>query len=124
LEGHRLLFFRSGAVAHWLYFQRREVMDMQTWVILMNLTDQGIKNIKQAGNRIEAGVKLLEAMGGKMLGFYAVLGEYDYVVIGEVPNEETGMSFLLALGSQGNVRTKAMRAFPQKEFVKIVKKLK
>jgi uncharacterized protein with GYD domain len=114
----------SGAVAHWLYFRGRGVMDMQTWVTLFNLTDQGIKNIKEAGNRIESGVKLLEAMGGKMLGFYAVLGEYDYVAISEVPDDETGMSFLLALGSLGNVRTKAMKAFPQKEFDKIVKKLK
>jgi uncharacterized protein with GYD domain len=113
-----------GAVAHWLYFQGREVMDMQTYIILMNLTDQGVKNIKEAGNRIEAGVKLIEAMGGKMLGFYAVFGEYDYVVIGEVPDDETAMSFSLALGSLGNVRTKVLKAFPQKEFVKIVKKMK
>jgi len=97
---------------------------VQTWVILFNLTDEGIKDIKQAPNRIEAGVKLMEAMGGKLLGFYAVMGEYDYVAIGEMPDDETGMSFLLALGSLGNVRTKALKAFPQKEFAKIVKKMK
>jgi uncharacterized protein with GYD domain len=99
-------------------------MDVQTWVILFNLTDAGIKDIKGAPNRIEAGVRLLEAMGGKMLGFYAVMGEYDYVAIGEMPDDEAALSFALALGSLGNVRTKALKAFPQKEFTKIVKKLK
>lgn len=97
---------------------------MQTYVVLMNLTEQGIKDIKGAPNRLEALEKGLEAMGGKLLGFYAVMGQYDYVAIGEVPDDETGMSFLLTMGSMGNVRTKSMRAFPQKEFVKIVKKLK
>jgi uncharacterized protein with GYD domain len=99
-------------------------MDVQTYVILFNVTEQGIKDIKGAANRVEAGEKLLEAMGGKLLSFYATLGEYDYVAIGEMPDDETGMSFLLALGSLGNVRTKALKAFPQKEFAKIVRKLK
>jgi len=99
-------------------------MDVQTYVILFNVTEQGIKDIKQAANRVEAGEKLLEAMGGKLLAFYAVMGEYDYVAIGEIPDDETAVSFLLTLGSLGNVRTKTLRAFPQKEFAKIIKKLK
>jgi uncharacterized protein with GYD domain len=114
----------SRAVAHWPYFSGKEVIDVQTYVILFNLTEQGIKDIKQAANRIEGAAKVLEAMGGKLLDFYAVMGEYDYVAIGEIPDDEAGMSFLLTLGSLGNVRTKTLRAFPQKEFVKIVKKLK
>lgn len=97
---------------------------MQTYVLLMNLTEQGIKTIKQSANRIEAAEKAFEAIGGKLLGMYAVMGEYDYVAIGEIPNDEAAMSFVLSLGSLGNVKTKTLRAFPQKEFVKIVKKLK
>ena len=99
-------------------------MDVQTYVILFNLTDQGIKDIKQAPNRTEAAVKLIEAMGGKVLGLYAVMGEYDYVGIAEVPDDETCMSLLLTIGSLGSVRTKVLKAFPHKEFTKIVKKLK
>ncbi len=58
-----------------------------------------------------------------MLGFYAVMGEYDYVGIGEFPNDEVAMTHLLGLGSLGNVRTTTLKAFPMEEFAELVKKL-
>ena len=92
-------------------------------IILFQLTDQGIKNIKDAPQRIEEGIKGFEAMGGKLHSFYAVMGEYDYVAIGETPNDEVGMAFALALGSAGNVRTTTLKAFSREQFTEIVKKL-
>ena len=59
---------------------------MPTYIALYKLTDQGIKNAKEAPRRIEEGIKSAEAMGAKVLGFYAVMGEYDYVGIGEFPS--------------------------------------
>ncbi|MBW2581728.1 MAG: GYD domain-containing protein [Deltaproteobacteria bacterium] len=96
---------------------------MPTYIILYKLTDQGIRNIKDAPQRIEEGIKGFEAMGGKTIGFYSVMGEYDYVGIGEVPNDETAVAFALALGSQGNARTTTLKAFTKEEFAEIVKKL-
>ena len=92
-------------------------------IILFQLTDQGIKNIKDAPQRIEEGIKGFEAMGGKLHSFYAVMGEYDYVAIGETPNDEVGMAFALALGSAGNVRTTTLKACTKEEVTEIVKKL-
>ena len=92
-------------------------------VILMKLTDQGIKDIKNAPQRIENGIKAFEAMGGKVTGFYAVMGEYDYVAIGESPSDEVSMAFALGLGSQGNVRSTTLRAFTKEEFAETVKRL-
>ena len=92
-------------------------------IILFKLTDQGIKNIKDAPQRIEEGIKGFEAMGGKLHSFYSVMGEYDYVAIGETPNDEVSMAFSLALGSAGNVRTTKLKAFTKEEFTEIVKKL-
>ena len=92
-------------------------------IILMKLTDQGIKDIKNAPERIERGIKQFEAMGGKVTGFYSVMGEYDYVAIGEGPSDEVLMTFLLGLGSQGNVKTTTLRAFTREEFAAAVKKL-
>jgi len=51
------------------------------------------------------------------------MGQYDYVAIAEVPSDEVGMTGLLSLGMQGNVRTTTLRAFTNKEFAEIVKKL-
>ena len=96
---------------------------MPTYIALYKLTDQGIKNIKEAPSRIEEGIKSAEAMGAKVLGFYAVMGEYDYVGIGEFPSDEAVMSFASALGATGNVRTTTLKAFSTDEFAEIVKKI-
>jgi len=96
---------------------------MPTYIALYKLTDQGIKDIKNGPKRFEDGVKAFEAMGGKITGFYAVMGEYDYVAIGEAPNDEVAMTFALAIGSLGSVRTTTLKAFTHEEFAKLVKKL-
>jgi len=96
---------------------------MPTYIALYKLTDEGVKNIKNAPQRIKDGIKGFEAMGGKVIGFYAVMGEYDYVSIGEAPNDEVAMTFSLALGSGGNVRTTTLKAFTTEEFANLVKKL-
>jgi len=96
---------------------------MSNYIILMKLTDQGAKAIKDAPGRIETGIKGFEAMGGKVTGFYVVTGEYDYVAVSEAPNDEVVATFSLALGSLGNVRTTTLRAYTTQEFAAMVKKL-
>ena len=96
---------------------------MATHIVLMKLTDQGIKDIKNAPQRVDAATKAIEAMGGKLTGFYFTLGEYDYVTIVEGLTDEAGASFLLKLGSAGTVRTTTLKAFTKNEFAEIVKKL-
>jgi uncharacterized protein with GYD domain len=96
---------------------------MPTYISLFKLTDQGVKDIKDAPGRVEDAIKGAEAMGGKVIAVYSVMGEYDYVTIGEFPSDEAAMSFLLALGSRGNVRSTTLKAFTKEEFAGIVKKV-
>ena len=58
-----------------------------------------------------------------MTGFYFTLGEYDYIAIVEGLTDEAGASFLLKLGSAGNVRTTTLKAFTKKEFAEMVRNL-
>ena len=96
---------------------------MATYVILMNLTEQGIKTVKQGPERVEEAARALEAAGGRLVQFYSVMGQYDYVVIAEAPGDEVAMTQLLGLAMQGNVRTTTLRAFTRQEFAEILKKL-
>ena len=96
---------------------------MQTYILLVKLTEQGIKDIKNAPKRMELAAQSIEAMGGKLIDIYSVMGEYDYVAIGEMPNDEVAMRFLLGLGALGNVRTTTLRAFTREEFSAIVQKM-
>ena len=96
---------------------------MQTYILLMKLTDQGIKEIKNAPEGIEEGIKAWQAMGGKFIGFYATMGEYDYIAIGEHPSEQAAMTFALMLSSGGNIRTTTLKAFTREELTEMIKKL-
>jgi len=96
---------------------------MPTYIGLYKLTDQGIKDIKNAPDRVEEAIKGARAMGGKVLGVYVVMGEYDYVTIGEFPSDEVAATFALALGSRGNVTTKTLRAFTKEDLATMVKNL-
>jgi uncharacterized protein with GYD domain len=73
--------------------------------------------------RIEEATKLFQKMGGKVIGVYLVMGEYDYVAIGECPSDEVATAFALALSSQGNVKSTTLKAFTAKEIPAILAKL-
>jgi uncharacterized protein with GYD domain len=96
---------------------------MPMYITLFNVTEKGMKNIKDAPNRIEEGIKAAESIGGKLIGFYATMGEYDYVSIGEAPSDEVHMTFLLGLAAQGYVRTKTLKAFTKEELGEMISKL-
>ena len=93
---------------------------MPSYITLMNLTDQGIKDVKDIPGRIDKGLKAWEAMGGKTLAFYMTMGPYDYVAVTEAPNDEVAAAFSLALGAQGFVRTTGLKAFNRDEVGAII----
>jgi uncharacterized protein with GYD domain len=96
---------------------------MPTYVTLYKWTEMGIKNVKESPARIDSAAKAIEAAGGKMLGIYITMGEYDLVSVYEAPNDEAVAALALGLGMLGNVRTTTLRAFTTDQFAKIVKKL-
>ena len=62
-------------------------------------------------------------MGGKVLGFYATLGEYDYVACVEASNEARRHALSAGAGRGGDVRTTTMKALSRAEFEEIARKL-
>lgn len=89
---------------------------METYFILCNYTQQGVENIKDSPARVEAAKKAVEAAGGKWIGWWLTMGEYDFIVHTEAPNAQIVAALTLTIASQGNVRTKTMRAFTTEEF--------
>jgi uncharacterized protein with GYD domain len=92
-------------------------------ILLMKMTDQGAKDLKGAPQRVEQAIATFEKMGGKILGFYLVTGEYDYISIGEAPNDEVAMAFTMGLSALGNVRTTTIDAYTKEELSAMVKRL-
>ena len=97
---------------------------MPTYVTLLTLTDRAIKDIRSAPKRIDEAVKRLEKLGGKLLGFYATLGDFDYVIVSHAPNDKIALTFLLGLGQTADLRTKTLKAYSRDQYESIIKELK
>lgn len=93
---------------------------MPTYITLYNWTDEGIKNVKQSPERLNAAKEAVQAMGGEVKGFYMVQGRYDLVTISEAPDCKTTAKIALALASQGAVRGETMRAYTEDEYREIL----
>ncbi|GCE17812.1 GYD domain-containing protein [Dictyobacter kobayashii] len=89
---------------------------MPTYISLMNLSEQGVNEAKNAPERLQAFEAALSEVGGKLLGFYLVMGQYDYIVVTEAPDDQTAAHVILKTLSHGSLRIQTMRAFPREEF--------
>jgi uncharacterized protein with GYD domain len=96
---------------------------MVTYMMLMKLTDQGIKNVREAPERYEGAIKAFEKTGGKLIGFWIAVGRYDYVSIGESASDEAALAFAVALGSLGNVRVESVKLIGRDQFTSMIKML-
>jgi uncharacterized protein with GYD domain len=92
---------------------------MATFISLISFTDQGIKNVKNSPDRVNAFRSAAEKMGVAVKGFYYTVGHYDMVAIVE-GSDEAATALLLATGSLGNVRSQTLRAFSPDEMRKII----
>jgi uncharacterized protein with GYD domain len=96
---------------------------MSTYIMLVNFTNEGMKTVKETGNRIEGANKTIASMGGKVIGVYGTMGQYDVVRIVEMPDDDSMAALLLRLGSGGLMRTTTLKAWPINDFVKIIGKI-
>jgi uncharacterized protein with GYD domain len=79
--------------------------------------------VPDAPARFAAAKKLSESMGGKFLGLYVTMGEYDIIAVTEGPSDEVAAAIALSIASKGNAKTTTLRAFTESEFSEIVKKV-
>jgi uncharacterized protein with GYD domain len=93
---------------------------MATYLIHINWTEQGIRNIKDSPKRLDAAKKMLKDMGGEAKAFYMTQGTSDALLIVEAPTDEVLANFVLKIGSAGNVRTSTVRAYAEDEYRRII----
>jgi uncharacterized protein with GYD domain len=96
---------------------------MPTYIALSTLTDQGVRNMKDLARRLQNAEQTFAALGATLREVYLVMGQYDYVVIAEAPDDETIARVSLAIAGQGNVRTQTVRAFDRTEMLRLVEGL-
>ncbi len=93
---------------------------MPTYIMLLNWTDEGVRNVKNSPTRLDAFKQALQQAGGELKGFYMVTGQYDMIAIAEAPDDETLIKVGLASQAKGSIRATTLRAFTEDEYQKII----
>ncbi|WP_157020363.1 GYD domain-containing protein [Mesorhizobium xinjiangense] len=96
---------------------------MTTYIMLVNWTEQGIRNVRDSPTRLDAAKSELSDMGGTFKEFYLTMGDCDMVAVLDAPDDAVAARFAMRLGMAGNVRTKTLKAFPEAAYREIVNTL-
>ncbi|UVK51232.1 GYD domain-containing protein [Mesorhizobium sp. AR02] len=96
---------------------------MTTYIMLMNWTEQGAKNVRDSPKRLDAARKQLGDMGGSFKAFYLTMGEYDMVAVVEAPDDAVLARFALMLAANGNLKSRTLKAFPEFAYREIITSL-
>lgn len=96
---------------------------MATFILTIDWTDQGIRNVRDAPKRSEAAKELAKKVGVEIKDIYLTSGAHDILVLAEAPLGDHITKFALAIGSLGNVRTSTSRAWTEAEWTKLISEL-
>jgi uncharacterized protein with GYD domain len=96
---------------------------MPTYVLLVNYTDQGIRDVKDSPQRVDKTREIARRFGAEVKDVYLTMGNYDFVIPVDAPDDRAIAKLALSLGALGNIRTTTLRAFSESEFRELVKDL-
>ena len=95
---------------------------MPIYILLLTLTDEGRRTVRERPERIKEVNKEIEAFGAKVVSQYAVLGPYDFVNVVEAPDNKAIARVSIELGARGTLQIMTLAAIPIDEFIASIKK--
>jgi uncharacterized protein with GYD domain len=96
---------------------------MATYVLLINWTDQGVRNVRDTVDRYDRSTELANKHGVSLEQIYWTVGPHDIVGLAEAPDDESISAFCLELSSAGNLRTTTLRAYNREEMRVVLERL-
>ena len=96
---------------------------MARYIVLIDWTEQGVRNFKDSVDRYEAASGQLEGLGVRFADIYWTLGSHDIVSLVDAPDDESLAAGLLAVAGAGNIRTTTLRAFDRDQMRSVIAKV-
>jgi uncharacterized protein with GYD domain len=90
---------------------------MPTYILLSNLTAQGVQTLKSNPARLREVNSDVEELGARVVHQWATLGPYDFVYVVEAPDAQTVARVSVALGSRGSAKLQTLTALTIDEFM-------
>jgi uncharacterized protein with GYD domain len=91
---------------------------MAKFLMLGKYSAQAVKGIAAA--RTKKAAEMVEKAGGKVVGMYALLGEYDLALIIDLPGIQDAVKMSVALTGQTDIGFTTLPAMPVEEFDRIM----
>ena len=91
---------------------------MPTYVMLTNLTPEGVQTLKNNPTRVQEVNKEVEQLGVTVKEQWATLGQYDFVTVIDAPDDQTMAKVSVELGSRGTMSSQTLAAMPSEDLAK------
>jgi uncharacterized protein with GYD domain len=97
---------------------------MPKFLVEATYSAEGLRGLQKdkASGRKEAVTRAVEGLGGKVEAFYYSLGEYDVLLLLDMPDLITGTALALAVSAAGSARTKTIPLLTVEEVDRAVSK--
>lgn len=89
---------------------------MRTFVLLSTLSNQGMRTLAATPERLLEVNREIEALGGRVVRQWALLGEYDMMTVVEAPDEAVMARISVELGARGSARFDSLVAMKVEEL--------
>jgi uncharacterized protein with GYD domain len=91
---------------------------MPDYIMLTNLTSEGVQTLKNNPSRVQEVNKEVEQLGVKVKEQWATLGQYDFITVVEAPDIQTMAKVSVELSSRGTMSSQTLAALPADELAK------
>lgn len=89
---------------------------MRTFILLSTLTPQGVQTLRATPERLLEVNREIEALGGRVIRQWALLGDYDFLTVIEAPDERVMARISAELSARGSAHFETLAAIPAAEL--------
>ncbi len=90
---------------------------MRTFLLLSTLSPQGLQTLEATPERLLEVNREIEALGGRVVRQWFLLGAYDFLSVVEAPDERTISRLAVELASRGSASFETLPAIPVEELI-------
>jgi uncharacterized protein with GYD domain len=90
---------------------------VRTFLLFSTLSPQGLQTLATTPERLLEVNREIEAIGGRVVRQWFLLGAYDFLSVVEAPDERTISRLAVELASRGSATFQTLAAIPVDEFI-------
>jgi uncharacterized protein with GYD domain len=93
---------------------------MRTFLLLSILSSQGMQTLATTPERLFEVNREIEALGGRVVDQWALLGAYDFLSVVEAPDDRAIARIIAELSSRGSAQFETLVALSVEDLVEVL----